>query len=71
MAMKLRHDLSALDGRDRLLLMRVAAALAEHQKRAPDHRDYELAGKLLCRRGGPLDKKKNTWKGPDAMSMIG
>jgi len=36
--MQLRHDLSTLDGRDRLLLTRLATALAEYHQRAADRR---------------------------------
>jgi hypothetical protein len=43
--------------------MRVANALAEHQQRAADHRDYELAGRLLRSKGGPLGKKQDDWRG--------
>jgi hypothetical protein len=66
--MKLRHDLSVLDGRDRLLLMRLACALAEYEQRATDPKDYELAGRLLPSRGGPLHKKQGEYLGPDITS---
>jgi hypothetical protein len=36
--MQLRHDLSTLDGRDRLVLTRLATTLAEYHQRAADRR---------------------------------
>jgi hypothetical protein len=69
--MRLRHDLSSLDGRDRLLLMRLATAPVEYHQRAVDAGDYEAAAKLLCRRGGPLADRRDKWRGPDAASLIG
>jgi hypothetical protein len=67
--MKLRHDL--LDGRDRLLAVRLATALAEYYQRTPDAQDYEAATRMLCRRGGPLARKDDTWRSPDVTSLIG
>ena len=51
--MRLVEDKKVAEPRDAVLVRRLAVALAEYQQRAPEQRDYDLAVRLLTRRGGP------------------
>jgi hypothetical protein len=69
---RLIADKKVAEPRDAVLVRRLAVALAEYQQRAPEQRDYNLATKLLTRRGGPLSNKHaNSWRGVDVAAMIG
>jgi hypothetical protein len=66
---RLVADKKVAEPRDAVLVRRLAVALAEYQQRAPEQRDYDLAVKLLTRRGGPLSNKQAEDE-PDVESLI-
>ena len=68
--MRLVADKKVAEPRDAVLVHRLAAALAEYQQRAPEQRDYNLAIKLLTRRGGPLSEKRAEEPDIDVGSLI-
>lgn len=70
--MQLVADKKVAEPRDAVLVRRLAVALAEYQQRAPEQRDYDLAVKLLTRRGGPLNNKQtDDYPDVDVLSLIG
>ena len=69
--MRLIADKKVAEPREAVLVRRLAVALAEYRQRAPEQRDYDLAVKLLTRRGGPLNNKQtDDYCGPDVESLI-
>ena len=68
--MRLVGDKKVAEPRDAVLVRRLAVALAEYQQRAPEQRDYDLAVKLLTRRGGPLSQKQAEEPDIDVGSLI-